>query len=317
MRLLFLTSCLILLAALVIGCSRPGEAPDAPPPPHHYSLPADLLEKRAVYRELAPSRQNANGFIETDHCDSLLLTSLLGVGGVPITNIHAAEEPGVPGKWLRRDLDSGRCYPNGGSKSSISRDMLLGLMWYAWHQRSLSILEQLYEYGSNNDWVMGEGDVARTGMRTLRGTLAAAIHALGGSRRIGEELLTDPQLIVKEGYEAHLQVLIILLRGEIYGELSTYSLHVIRGLADENPDSPIMQAAAARWVHSDYAARFLAAARNTQYFPAYRLPTSADRCIDWATQQNSPADWIPCPERGKIHSGGDLLFAMYVIQEDK
>lgn len=187
-------------------------------------------------------------------------------------------------------------------------------MWYAWTFRDIRILEDLYSYGEANSWVMGQGDIARTGLRTLRGTLAAAIHSLGGKYRPGDELLTDPQLIVKDGYEAHLQVLVLLLRGQIYGELSGYSRHILRGLADENPDSPIMQAAAARWVSDEYVEKFHRAARNVQYFPADRLPTSADRCIDWASNQKNPLDWAPCPEEGRVHSGGDLLFAMYIFE---
>jgi hypothetical protein len=192
--------------------------------------------------------------------------------------------------------------------------MLLGLIWYAWSQRDLPLLEDLYQYGEENNWVMGGGDIARTGMRTLRGTLAAAIHKLGGPHRPAAELITDPQLAPKTGYEAHLQILSILLRGEIYGEIPQRHLFIINSLATNSPDSPIMQAAAARWLGGKYVGRFLAAARNWTYFPADRLPTSADRCIDWATQQKNPADWAPCPEEGRIHSGGDLLFAMYVFQ---
>jgi len=297
---------------LLSGCASRGESSDSPSVPHRYQLPQDLLEKQAVYRALAPSRQNANGFIETDRCDALMMTALLDVGGGPVANIHAAEEE--PGKWLRRDIDSGKCYPNNGAKSSISRDMLLGVMWYAWARRDINILQDMYSYGERNNWVMGEGDIARTGMRTLRGTLAAVIHALGGPYRPGDELLTDPQLIVKDGYEAHLQVLVLLLRGEIYGRLSDHSRHVLRGLADSNPNSPIMQAAAARWVHPDYYPRFLLASRSEQYFPSGRLPTSADRCIDWATHEKNPLDWAPCAEENRIHSGGDLLFALYIVE---
>lgn len=301
---------LLYILSLFTACGRPDGSPD--PVPQSHSLPADLEQKQQIYRELAPSRQNSNGFIETDHCDSLLLTSLLGAAGVPIADIHAAEQE--PGKWQRRDLASGLCFPDGGSKSSISRDMLLGLMWYAWSQRDLTILEELYQYGEAHDWVMGEGDVARTGLRTLRGTLAAAIHKLGGPHRPAAELITDPQLVAKSGYEAHLQILGMLLRGEIYGELPQRQLVIIGQLASSNPDSPIMQAAAARWVGGKYVGKYTAAARNSTYFPNDRLATSADRCIDWATQQKNPADWAPCAEEGRVHSGGDWLFAAYVFQ---
>lgn len=306
----FLTKPILsIIAFLLAACGSPDPGPRNPP--YSHQLPADLLEKQSTYRELVPSRQSADGFLETDHCDSLLLTSLLGASGVAISNIHAAETE--PGKWLRRPPSEGECYP-ANSGSEISRDMLLGLMWYAWAHRDLQILEDLYQYGEEHNWVMGAGDPARTGLRTLRGTLAAAIHKLGGPHRPAAELITDPQLVPKTGYEAHLQILSILLRGEIYGEIPQRHLFIISALAKNSPDSPIMQAAAARWLGGKYVERFLAAARNQTYFPTDRLPTSADRCIDWATQQKNPADWAPCPEEGREHSGGDLLFALYVFQ---
>lgn len=301
---------LVIGPASLTSCGSPDNSPDTAPPYSH-QLPADLADKQSTYVALAPFVQDANGFIETDKCDSLLMTALLGTpqdaGAVQIGNLQAAEVE--PGKWLRKPPSAGSCYPVG-SGSEISRDMLVGVMFYAWAHRDLDMLQRLYSYGETHSWVMGAGDVTRTGLRTLRGTLAAAIHALGGPYRLDDELITDPQLIVKDGYEAHLQVLVLLLRGEIYGDLSAYSRQILRRLADGNPDSPIMQAAAARWVGQEYAPRFVAAAR-AEYWPAGRLPTSDDRCGEWLTQADDK-DWQPCPSEGKIHSGGDILFAMHV-----
>jgi hypothetical protein len=311
-HLLLLPLVLLLLSApsLLTACGSGGSS-SSPVPPFHYSLPLDLEQKQTLYRSLVPSVQNPNGFIETDKCDSLQMTALLGASGVNVPNLPGAEPS--PGKWLRRDTASGSCYPVG-SGSEISRDMLLGVMWYAWSHKDLSMLERMYQYGEQNNWVMGAGDIARTGFRTLRGTLAAEIHVLGGKHRPSDELLADPQVLALDGYGAHLQALHILLRGEIYGQLSNWSRHQLRKLADENPDSPLMNAAAARWIGGEYLQKYISAASNTTYFPADRLPTSADRCIDWATQQKNPKDWAPCPEENRIHSGGDWLFAAYIFQ---
>lgn len=301
---------LILILLLLTGCSSSPHK-DSNSAPYSYSTPSDLDSTAALLRSLVPSVQNSNGFIETNKCDSLQMTALLGSSGTTIQDLSAAEPS--PGKWLRRDTDSGSCYP-AGSGSEISRDMLLGVMWYAWVHRDLQMLERMYSYGEENNWVMGEGDIARTGFRTLRGTLAAEIEALGGASRPGQELLADPQLLALDGYGAHLQALHILLRGEIYGQLSDWSRHQLRKLADSNPDSPLMNAAAARWSSIQYFDKYVAAARNRKYFPSDRLPTSSDRCIDWATQQKNPKDWAPCPEENRTHSGGDWLFALYIFQ---
>lgn len=306
---------LLLLVTLLAGCGGKGE-PDPPSPPFHYDLPADLAEKSVSYRNLVPSVQDQWGFVGTARCDSLLMTALLGAAGVPIADIHAAENPLEPGKWSRRpefrDGTPEPCFP-GNSGSSSSRDMTLGLLWFSWATKDRDIMENLWQYAADHGWQIGEGDQARTGLRTLRGTLAAEIRALGGESRPVDELVTDPQLIANDGYAAHLQIMHILLRGEIYGELSPWARHQIRTLADANPRSPIMQAAAARWIGGGYEDRFLAAAR-APYWPANRLPTSLDRCGDWLTAEDDK-DWLPCDEN-EIFSGGDLLFATWIFTKE-
>lgn len=301
---------------LLEGCGRRGDSPVAEYP---YQLPDDLVELRSMYKALAPAVQDQWGFVDSDKCDSLLYTALLGSSGVDISDLGAAESPAEPGKWVRRpQFRPGAPAPcfippdtDNGSKSSISRDMLLGVMWYAWRHSDRPMLERLYSYGSAHNWTMGEGDATRTGLRTLRGTLVAEIAALGGERRPFDELIADPELFALDSYAAHLQVLHILLSGEIYGRLSDHSVQILATLADQNPMIPIMQAAAARWVGGQYAWKFLVAIRQQTLFPASHLPTSLDRCTNWITNQSNTTDLLPCyPSR--THSGGDALFAMYI-----
>jgi hypothetical protein len=275
-----------------------------------------LLEKSQSYHNLIASVQDEWGFVGTERCDSLLMTALAGAAGVPIPDIRAAEDSSNPGKWSRRpEFREGTpepCFP-GNSGSSSSRDMTLGLMWYAWSTKDLGMLERLWQYAASHQWQIGEGDPARIGLRTLKGTLAAEIRNLGGAIRVADELVNDPQLLVNDGYAAHLQIMHILLRGDIYGKLSVWTLRQIRRLAEENPRSPIMQAAAARWIGSGFEQRFLTAARAS-YWPANRLPTSADRCGDWLTAEDDK-DWLPCDEN-ETHSGGDLLFALWIFSKE-
>jgi len=308
---------ILLLLVLSTACGRKGDVPDGSSY-HVYELPEDLKSLGALYASLVPEVQDQYGFIETDKCDSLLFSSLLGVTGATL-RVHAAEDPGIPGRWYRRPVSYDPCFiapdtPNG-SSSTISRDMLLGLMWYAWSQEDLSTLQDLYTYGEANNWKMGDGLPTRTGLRTLRSTLAVAIERLGGKPAgLVEELVVDPNIYTNENYAGHLQALHILLRGELYGELSSHSIGVLEELADINTDIPFFQAAAARWsgnIH--YAQRFVETARNTKWFPSDGLPTSSDRCVSWFQDQLNPADLSPC-SGGRTHSGGDLLFAMYVYQ---
>jgi hypothetical protein len=160
---------------------------------------------------------------------------------------------------------------------------------------------------------MGEGDEYRIGLRLpMYQTLTAIIEKLGGGPR-NKPFSPLPDLTPQEGYQSHLQVLHILLRAEMDGDIGAYDRVIVKKLADRNPNSPIMNAAAARWYSSEYWPRFLSAARNTQYWPADHLPASANRCIDWATQEANPADWAPCPAEGQTHSGGDFLFALSIV----
>lgn len=308
---------LLILIAMLTACGRRGDPPVVTYP---YNLPQDLVDLRAEYKSLVPTVQDTWGFVDSDKCDSLLYTALLGSVGVDVPDISAAEDPDHPGKWVRRpQFRPGAPAPcfippdiDNGSKSSISRDMLLGVLWYAWRHQDRAMLERLYNYGNANNWTMGEGEITRTGLRTLRGTLVAEIAALGGERHPFDELINDPELFADSSYAAHLQVLHILLSGEIYGRLSDHSVQILATLADQNPDVPIMQAAASRWVGGQYAWKFLGAMRQQMMFPASHLPTTLDRCTNWITNESNPTDLLPCgPSR--THSGGDALFAMYIF----
>lgn len=309
----------LIFILLLTACGPKGDGRKSPVPPFSYSMPIDLQEKAMSYRNLVGSVQDEWGFVGTERCDSLLMTALAGASGVAIKDIHAAEDPANPGKWVRRpefrpDAPEA-CFPNN-SGSSISRDQLLGLAWYAWRTRDLGIVQAVTSYADTHGGQMGEGDEYRIGIRKpLYDTFRLLEHKLGG-REPGEWLPLF-EFTAQKGFAAHLQVLHIVLRAEIDGhDMPLIQRQVLKQLAERSPNSPVMQAAAARWYSSKYWDRFLDAARNEQYWPHNRLPTSADRCIDWATQEQNPADWTPCPEEGRIHSGGDLLFAISIIQRD-
>lgn len=324
MRYLLLTSSLM-LAALLDACG-PKHADDSPYPPFSYSLPTELLQKGQSYRNLVSSVQDKWGFVSSENCDALIMTSLLGASGVPVADIYAAEDPTNPGKWVRRpqfrDGAPLPCYGNkdpelDSSRSSISRDQLLGLAWYFWRTKDLAGAQRVRAYADAHGNTMGEGDEATTGLRLpLSQTYSLLIEKLGGPAHVGV-IAPLPDVAPLSGYQQHLQALHILLRGEIQGDISALQRWILCSLADKHPDSPLMQAAAAHWYSSTYWPKFLSAAMNERYFPTNRLPTSADRCTDWAVQQDNPADWVPCPKEQKTHSGGDFLFAVSILSDDR
>ncbi len=262
---------------------------------------SQLRDKFNTYLRLAASQRDRHGFVSTDHCDSLLWTGLLAASGLP-TDLRAARLP--DGRWLRRPTDYPECHSCGGSKSSISRDMLLGLIWGAWRTRDLPLLLDLHKYSRTHYWVMGTGTLTRTLFSpALASTLAHAIRALGGPSYWERHLpayfgpgATD--------YQAHLQVLHLLLRREIGLPIPAQRL---REHAERQPGNPLFQAAVGRYA---LASQILVG--GVRYWPDGRLPTSADRHDEWLVQRDFGSDWLPS-DQGRTHSGGDLLFTARLI----
>ena len=297
---------LLILALMLVGCGTPG----------HNSgwLPSAELEQRhTTYFSLLPTVRDASGFVDTDRCDSLLFSALTAVGAGDRIELEAAEVE--PGKWLRRPVQYPECFSSGGSQSEISQDMLLGVLWYAWRTEDLGMLERLYAYGEQNNWVMGEGLVSRTVMRPpLRATLAQMIWRLGGQHRPIISSVGDPWITTGiDGYQAHLQVLHILLRQEAYGRLSLAARRALESHYGREPRNPLFAAAAATigLIRPGDAERVLL--QSPHHFPD-RLATSSDRCEEWTTQRDYSGSYEPCPEQGRTHSPGDWLFAYRILR---
>lgn len=297
---------ILLATALLTSCGPSGSGGAWSPSP-------ELEARHTRYTELLPTIRDENGFVDVDRCDSLLFSGLTAVGaGVPI-GLAAAEAE--PGKWLRRPVQYPECLASGGSQSEISQDMLLGVMWYAWRNRDLGMLERLYEYGERNNWVMGAGVVSRTLMRPpLRATLAQLIHRLGGERRPLVASIGDPWVTAGiDGFQAHLQILHILLRNEAYGRVSGTAIRAVRAHYEREPRNPLFGAAAAvvGIATPAHAERLLL--DSPLHYPD-RLATSADRCEEWATQRDYSGNYEPCPGQGRVHSPGDWLFAYRILR---
>lgn len=260
---------------------------------------AELAERYYDYKNLIASQQDSHGFIYTEDCDALLFTALAGLA-LGTVDIRAAREDN--GRWHRRPAKD--CYPKH-SKSTISRDMLLGVMWYAYYHRDLELAENLWSYGRARHWIMGDGVRSRTQFSpSLVASLGQLIHVLGGEDHAERYLLPHfdaPGLI---GFEAHLQVLNILLRLRLYGKIDEVAEQRIKEQIAREPQNPLFQ----------YAAGNTSEAINLlkRIFPAKRLPTSDDHCAPWLFQRDFGRHWEPCAD-GKTHSGGDLLFLGHLI----
>lgn len=244
-----------------------------------------------------------DGFIYSDECDSLLFSCLLGAIPEVDVNIMSALDKKT-GMWHRRPC-SKPCYPEH-SKSTISRDMLLGLCIYAYCKNRLDILEQVISYALAHYLVMGKGLLSRTIMTPgLLSTYAWASHRLGGPSRPWLRYLPQIESSKVEDYQAHLSVLHIIFRNHLTGK-SKYR-ELLKKHADRVPDNAFYQYAAGR---VDKAYTIL---NNEQYFPSNRLPTKADRKAEYLWQREMK-DYAPT-DSDHILAPADYLFVYALIEK--
>lgn len=279
-------------------------------PGHHSTLAssstvATLTPLRALYRTLSAEMVDSDGFITPLDCDSLLFSSLLAVGRDQAIDLQAAELS--PGQWYRNPDKQG-------CDSSTSRDMLTGLIVYFYHFKRLDLANELYDYGSSNDWNVGTGSSVNNGFKTIMtpgliALLSEVIYSLGGSnhpeRNLPNVYSTTP------GYESHLTMLAIGLLGEMRS-LSSSELLVLKTIATLNPLNALAQALYHKFSDGDQTVALQLIANR---WPQNRLPTTADWCEPWATQRGDGDTGIitPCSPPLTKHTGGDLLYVIHVI----
>ena len=137
---------------LLAGC---GLFPRTPEKPKQERNPV-LVERVALYKSLQKDRLDILGWVQPK-CDSLLFTSLCKVaGGCSQANILMARDEA--GAWHRdwhRD-----CWQTGGSASTVSKDMLMGLAYYAAFaaakQEGCQIAQGVLDYAVSHNLVMGQ-----------------------------------------------------------------------------------------------------------------------------------------------------------------
>lgn len=308
----------ILLAAALCACAhQKTHREDTPVPPTVDAL-AD------VYESLSEARW-PDGWAETDHCDALLWASLRAASGVPAL-VEDAEAS--PGEWRRRPTSLPECYASGGSTSTISRDMLVGVMWWAWTARRADIVREMWEYAVEHGGRMGSGRLAgadtllNPNMWTLLAKLCVRMDADCGGASVGvlshaTTEYTNPQ---PSGFERHLELLQILLLGEVDGGLPPGLVSRLARHRSEQPGNPLAVAAAA--VYGMATPADVDATLSPAVWPSGALPTSADRCATWATEQEFPGPVLPagaqslqpCPEDGRTHTGGEILFIRRILR---
>lgn len=273
-------------------------------------LAAQLEVKLHRYKLLIKKHQNKHGFIMHEHCDSLLYTGLFSVAANGI-DISAARDDA--GYWHRRNLEFS-CYPNR-SKSTISRDMMLGLYWYLWEHKDASLAESVLRHAKNNNYVIGLGDPARLLMMPGgEATLAEICHKLGGKNRWLTRHQKQSWSKGLKDYEIHLLVQHALLRGNVVGHINNSAFKALRHYANKNSHNPLYTYAHSVFSDGDmnHTVELLL---QENLWPSDRLPTSHDRRSDWVISRDAGHDWEPHEDtwRNEEYSGADFITVAHQI----
>ena len=301
LRVLMLLTIGIISYLVLSGCGRSSKITT------NFIMPSALTTKAELYSQLIKTHQDANGFIHSDKCDSLMFTALAATRLDFSVDILAAREDS--GKWFRRPAKD--CLEKGESRSTISRDMLLGLYWYIWMHKDINMAKELYAYGENTNWLMGDWSDTEGLSRVVLtpamiSTLAQMIHVMSGEDYKARHLPV-PFTLQKEGYRSHLTGLHLLLRYRIFGGFTDNEYGIARDLAKREPGNPLFQIVVG---NKHNAAKILL---KESLYPADRLPSTADRCPPWLPER-AIVQYGPCPSPLIEHTGGDLLFLYRVMQ---
>ena len=235
---------LILLA--LFGCAQEKNKPSEPVEGDKASELRELHAKRIA--EADALSDNEWHWLTPDDCDGMLWSAKAAAGGQQGVNLAGAEYEDA-GRFGRRPPPD--CWADGqdnGSKSTWSRDMGLGLIYAAVRTKDLALLERHAAYGVKNKWKMGEPEADGRVFYTpaMIGLLYQAIHFLGGEDNPARQV-PDVYISGLDDFQAHLQVLSILLRGEIEGGIRDVMLDRLREHAKREPESPFYLAALATY----------------------------------------------------------------------
>jgi hypothetical protein len=258
-----------------------------------------IEDKIIIYKRLL--KQDEDGFIESTECDSLLFSALAGC----VPGIKVDIDKAFDGKTWQRRQCSNPCFPEH-SKSSISRDMLIGLAWFSYYNSRLDISESVINHAIKNHMIMGEGKLSRTIMTPgLLSTYAWISHKLGGKSRSWIRWIPTGVPTGLSGYQAHLAVLHNLLRKELtssekYGKMF-YSYY------EQSKNNPLFAIAAGRHTEAENSLM------NGSLWPDQRLPSELDRKPQWLMERDE-SEWLPSPGI-KVHSGADFLFTAWLLEK--
>lgn len=263
-----------------------------------------LDTKYNFYLSQLPKVIDESGFVFSGECDSILFSCLMAIDPNVKFDIKAAFDSST-GMWHRRPC-SKPCYP-AHSKSTISRDMFIGILYYAYFKQRLDILEQVISYALSHNLIMGKGDLSRTIMTpALLSTFAWASYRLGGPSRWWLRMIPLGLSEHTTGYQTHLAVLHGLIRNKL--EKKDKHLDLFRKHSKEQPNNALFQYAVGDLE------KVYTILNSERYFPSDRLPNHMDRKPEYLWQRDC-REYVSGTDN-KVIAPADFIFMYNVVKRE-
>ena len=113
------------------------------------------------------------------------------------------------------------------------------------------------------------------------------------------------------GYQSHLGMLQLYILGKVDGELDGEDKADLEQILQHSTQNPLAHALKAAYGDGNYA---IATALLLKYWPAGRLPTTADWEDGWRTQRDDASSGLqPYDGPVRTHSGADFLFTAGIV----
>jgi hypothetical protein len=292
----------LLITLLLIGCGSHKSSESV-------SFPA-IEAKARLYCEQSKAEYQAKKWV-VDECDGAGFTALYSLG-CRTNEVDLSVFSGTSGEMFRNP--SHDCYPDR-SKSGFSKDHVLMRMVAAAGQHDKQWPRQFLDYVNNHGGVFCDAVDTTTKLSrcVISPFLYKYLNKLAGYIGLEDGNYSEDALFEKEGFEAHLQMLGIWLKGVVDGDLTNSDYKYIKIYSDREPLNALYQAIAFRYGYKtvdDVTKAFV-----NEHFPVDSLPTSANHCSNYLFQRDmkSTKDWEPCPERNEVYSGTDYTFAAYIL----
>lgn len=278
--------------------------------PHDSAVTFPEIEQKAsLYCELSKGNYQKQRYV-VEECDGAGFTSLYSLG-CRENEVDLSVFQNESGEMFRNPNKD--CYPTR-SKSGFSKDHVLMRLVAAVGQGDKEWPAKFLNYVQDNNGFFCDGIDAET---KISRCLISPFLASYLSKTSGQSsLLAESEDAIGEryGFEGHLHVLGIWLRGRVDGSIDDIDLGYLETYARREPLNALYQATAYRYGKATK--EEVINAFGSSHWPDDRLPGSGEHCSNYLFQRDmsSAGDWQPCPEEAQVYSGTDYSFAAYVLR---